>query len=390
MARFHAAIAAHIQVPALVGGDHADVFALRFGAFAGTTGNRHFEFVRRAQPLVTVLQRNRQRGGILHAVTAPGRTDARLDGTQRLAVGVAGFKPGVDQFLPDSRQLLQPRAEQIDPLTAGNFGVQVVAFGHLTDSDQPLRGDLAAGNARHHRVSAVFLDIGQETVVGILQRYVFGFQYIIVPAGRQHRPGQRFTDFTAQPVTVAGDQLVKTADAVDADQVVQLLTRIGEMLADVFFYLDARLLQLVLHHLLEQRYTAAATGARFSAGFERRQIGAAVVHRRTDIRFADVVAGADLRAVRQRRHPQPFRRRAVQRGQNQAFRVRRQSHVVEFHLQQRAVIAAVAHQHRPQQPFAVRRHNDFFIDLIRFVVPLIAQAALGVTVGIADRGHIHP
>ncbi|MNR51297.1 hypothetical protein D3C85_1709520 [compost metagenome] len=37
MARLHAAVTAQIQVPALVGRNHPDVFTLGFGAFAGAT-----------------------------------------------------------------------------------------------------------------------------------------------------------------------------------------------------------------------------------------------------------------------------------------------------------------------------------------------------------------
>jgi len=61
---------------------------------------------------------------------------------------VAGFETGVEQRLPDGGQLVERRAEQVDALTAGDFAVEVKAFGDLADGDQSLRSDLAAGNAR--------------------------------------------------------------------------------------------------------------------------------------------------------------------------------------------------------------------------------------------------
>ena len=47
VARLHPAVAAQIEVPAFVRG----VFALRLCALTGTAGDRHFDFVRRAQAL---------------------------------------------------------------------------------------------------------------------------------------------------------------------------------------------------------------------------------------------------------------------------------------------------------------------------------------------------
>ena len=59
-----------------------------------------------------------------------------LDRAQRLAVGVPGLEAGVDQPPPDLRQLLDPRAEQVDALAAGDLGVQAEVAGNLADHDQ--------------------------------------------------------------------------------------------------------------------------------------------------------------------------------------------------------------------------------------------------------------
>ena len=103
MARLHAAVAAQVEVPAFIGGNDAHVFALRLGTLAGTAGNRHFDFVRRAQAFVTVLQFDREAGGVLHAIAAPGRPNAGFHRAQRFPVSVAGLKSGFHQRLPDLR-----------------------------------------------------------------------------------------------------------------------------------------------------------------------------------------------------------------------------------------------------------------------------------------------
>ena len=200
-----------------------------------------------------MLQPDREAGGVLHAVAAPGRADAGFHRAQGFTVGVSGFKPGLHQRLPDRRQLFQSGAEKIDTLSAGNFAVQAVAFRNLPDGNQPVGSHFPCGHARHDGVCAVLLDVGEVAVVGILQRQVRRFQQILVPAGGEHRSHQRLADLASVPLSVAADKLVKGADMVDAHEVVNLLARVREVLADVLFHLHALLRKLELHHLLHQR-----------------------------------------------------------------------------------------------------------------------------------------
>ncbi|VGP85176.1 hypothetical protein SB00610_04125 [Klebsiella quasipneumoniae subsp. similipneumoniae] len=46
--RFHSAVAADVEIPAFVGGNHSDIFALGFGALAGAARDRHLDLVRGA------------------------------------------------------------------------------------------------------------------------------------------------------------------------------------------------------------------------------------------------------------------------------------------------------------------------------------------------------
>ncbi len=101
MARPHAAVATDVEIPADLGGDDADVLALRLRALSGAAGHGELELVRRPQALVAVLNGDGHADAVKYAVAAPGATDAGLHGAHRLAVGMAGLEASVDQFAPD-------------------------------------------------------------------------------------------------------------------------------------------------------------------------------------------------------------------------------------------------------------------------------------------------
>ena len=301
-----------------------------------------------------------------------------------------GFKPGIDQLLPDLRELLQPGTKQVDTLPAGDFAVELITFGDLPDGDQPVGSHFPGSHARHDGVSTVFLDVGKIAVIGVLQRQMGRFQQVFIPAGGQYRSHQRLTDFAPVALPVAADELFKGMDAVDAHQVVNLLTRVREVLADILFHLHALGCQLEFHHLFHQRAASATAGGRFGALFYRPDVGRAVAHRLADIAFADVMAGADLRALRQGRDPQRFRRAACHRRQDQGLGILRQGNIVKHHLHQGRVFTGIPHQHPAEQGFAVGADHDLFVDLLRAVGPLVALRPRRAGVGIAERGHVHP
>jgi hypothetical protein len=60
VARLHAAVAGDVEVPAALGGDDADVLALRLGALTRAAGHRELDLVRRAQALVAILEIDRE------------------------------------------------------------------------------------------------------------------------------------------------------------------------------------------------------------------------------------------------------------------------------------------------------------------------------------------
>src|SRR5262245_36278326 len=151
MPRLHASVAAHIEIPALLRRNDTHVLALCLGAFSSATGHGKLDFVRRAQSLVAIFQFDRETDAVLHAVAAPRRTDAGLHGAQCLAVGMARFETGRDEFLPDERQLMHLSAEEVDALTAGYLGVETESFGDLSDGNEFFRRNFPARYARHDR-----------------------------------------------------------------------------------------------------------------------------------------------------------------------------------------------------------------------------------------------
>src|SRR5262249_31640574 len=150
--RLRAPIAADKKVVSLLRGDQSDVFRLRLGTFANAAGDSHFDLVRRADSLIAIFDSNGEADGVLHAVAAPGCTDAALDRAQSLAVRVTAFEASIYQHLPNVGQVLHLRAEHVDPLAAGDFGIQAKSLGHIGNHAQLLRGDFAAGHSRDHGI----------------------------------------------------------------------------------------------------------------------------------------------------------------------------------------------------------------------------------------------
>ncbi|RMS72185.1 hypothetical protein ALP62_05513 [Pseudomonas syringae pv. aceris] len=386
--RTHAAVAAQVKVPAVFGGNHADVLALRFGAFAGAAGYRKLEFVRRAQALVTVLDAQRHGDTVLHAVAAPGAADAGFNRTGRLAVGMAGLEACLDQLAPDIRQLVQLRAEQVDALAAGDLGVQVVFFRHRANRYQAVRGNLATRNTWHHRVGAVFLHVGHERIVGVLQRHQRRLGDGAVPARRQDRADCGLADVAAmRAFAMASQQFVKGFDAFDADHRVQLLAGMSEVFTQAFIDRHAAGHQFMLENLFEQCSATTAAGGGLGAGLDCGQIGAPIVDGRAHGAFADVMAGADGRCGGQGIGAQ--RGRAFATRQNQARWIGGQRDAVLRILQQCVVIAVIADQHSAEYLLAIGRHHQATVAGGSFINEAITDGPGQRTVRITDGADIH-
>nr|KGD10729.1 putative nitrite reductase (NAD(P)H), large subunit [Burkholderia pseudomallei] len=384
VARLHPAVAAHVQVPALLGRDHADILALRLRALARAAGHTELQLVRRAQPLVAVLELDREADRIADAVAAPRRADARFHGAHRFAVRVARFEAGRDQFFPDERQLLDARAEQVHALATRDLRVEAVLARDLADRDQPFGRDFAAGHARHDRIGAVALDVREVVIVRILQRRVLLLQHELVPARCEDAGDGRLADVAAEAAPVLLQKRAERLEPLDAHHVIELLARIRKVLAQVVVHGEALLLHLGLQHLRDERHAAAARRARAGAALQRAEARRAARHRLAKLRLRHVVARADLRGVGQRIDAERRFRRAVRLRQDQEFGRPRQLDAVQHHLQQRAVVGRVAHHHRAEQCLPAFGHDELLVDAAALVGELVRAAAGRPAVRVAD------
>ena len=123
--------------------------------------------------------------------------DARLHRAHGLAVGVARLEAGLDEPPPDGGELVDPGAEQVDPLAARDLGVQVEVAGDLAEDDELGGRDLAARHPGHDRVGAVALHVGEEVVVGVLQRRLLAVEDVAGAERGQHRGDGRLADLAA-------------------------------------------------------------------------------------------------------------------------------------------------------------------------------------------------
>ena len=218
---------------------------------------------------------------------------------------------------------------------------------------------------------------------------MFWFEHVLIPAGRQQGADGRFTHFTAVALAVFRQQFVEGLDAFHADQMVQLLARVSEVLAQVVVHFDALFRQLGVQHLSDQRNTAAAAGTGFGFRFQRRNGVAPFVDRGDQHAFGDVEAGANLRAVRQFIHADGRLAAGGMRREDQRVRVFRQLDGVEHQLEQVAEVAGVAHQHRAEQGFVVLADDETFVDFFAFVEIDIAARAGRAAMRIANTAYVH-
>ncbi|MNP49268.1 hypothetical protein D3C76_1434430 [compost metagenome] len=89
---------------------------------------------------------------------------------------------------------------------------------------------------------------------------------------------------------MAREQVIEGANAAYADQPVELLAGVGEVLAQAFVDRHATGRQFVLEDLLEQRRTAAAAGGGLGATLDRGEVATATVDGSAHRTLADVMA----------------------------------------------------------------------------------------------------
>src|SRR5258708_2470451 len=329
--RFGASVTAYIEVPSFFRSDDAKVLALRLGAFPDTAAYAALDLMRRPDPPVSFLRFDGKRYAVVQAKTAPGTAHATFHRPKRFPVGVTAFESGPDQFLPDIRQVSHMGTEQIDPLAAGDLGIEVIFFGYFSQHDQFLGGDLPPGNTGHYGIGASFLDIRQVAVITVL--YSRLLQDIIIPAARQDTGYDGLADFAAIPFAPAAQRLIIGPHIVQFHQVKDFLPGMIEMFADNI----ADILSIGLHRTYDQVFhqgdAASAAGARFGTFFHGfHGMDTLLRYSLADRLLGDGFAGADQRFIRQVHHAgTPFC--SAPAAQDQFFRIRRQQDLIIYGLQ---------------------------------------------------------
>ncbi len=302
---------------------------------------------------------------------------------------MAGFETSGHQLFPDFRQLMQLGTKQVDTLSTGNLGVQIIVAGNFTQHDEFFRGNFPPCNPRHNGVSTVFLHVAEEDIVGVLQTDVRVFQHVFVIERRQNGTNSWLTDFTAVAFTVGFEHFSKGVKTFNTDNVSQFSAGVSKVFAQAVVDFHTQSSQLGVHHLLNQRSTSATHSGGFGGFFDIAHGAATALYGSSNITFGNRLAGADLSSIRQSSNAQTNAFSTIRGWHNQIGRIPRNIHIVQFQLQQIAVSIHIAHQHRAQQFFTVAGNNQTFVNLLDIVVEDVAFAASGMTVSITDGCHIH-
>ncbi len=261
------------------------------------------------------LETNAESRRVLRAETAPFLADARLDGAQRLAVGVPRDEARVRQVAPDGGEVLLLDAEQVEPLAAGELdGRHLVFLGDLGDRAQLLRRRDAAPDPRHDGVRAVLLDIAVSALVDETRLRVVD---VLARPRAEHVEVQRrpalVTAVGRRPFEEphrVGDRLEPVLGDGGADFLVRVDGALAHALARRRIGVVAA--ERVGEKLLDEPRARAAARRRFRVRahvVEREQ--ALGRDRADDVPFANAVAAADLGRVGQAAHGARPRRPGV-------------------------------------------------------------------------------
>ncbi len=248
-----------------------------------------------------------------------------------------------------SGQFVYLGAEEVDALAAGDLGVEVEFLRDLADGDELVGGDLAAGDAGHHRIRAVFLHVGEVVVVGVLEDCGVALEDEVVPAGGEDGGDRGLADVAAAAAAVLVDECLEALDPADAHEVVQLLARVGKMLAEVVADGEPLAGELCLEYLGDQRATAP-TGAGSARGlFQGAERGAAGFDGGAERALGDVVTRADEGGGGQCGHAEGglLLRAPFEHGEDEFLGLFGQGHVVQHHGQPGVVVGGVADENAP-------------------------------------------
>src|SRR6478735_4285335 len=145
------------------------LFALSFSTLSHTTTHTTLDLMRSSNTLVSLLQTNGHTNTVTQTESTPCRTNATLDGSQRLSISMTGLHTTSNKLAPDVEKVLLLGTKQVDTLTTCDLGVEVVLLGNLANDHKLVRSNLTTGYTRDNRVGTVSLDVTQEAIIGLLE-----------------------------------------------------------------------------------------------------------------------------------------------------------------------------------------------------------------------------
>mmetsp|Transcript_3303 Transcript_3303/g.5464 ORF Transcript_3303/g.5464 Transcript_3303/m.5464 type:complete len:298 (-) Transcript_3303:1164-2057(-) len=126
---------------------------------------------------------------------------------------------------------------------------QAELLGSCADRNELIRGNIATWAARNHGVGASLLDVGKETVIGVLDLIASLSQHIVIPQASQNGGGHRLAELASiAPYCRFLNCLFEGLDLLDTDNVEELLARVWEAVADTSLDLLAHGLQSRSQH----------------------------------------------------------------------------------------------------------------------------------------------
>ena len=306
MHRLGAAIAAHVEVVAGLGGDDAHILALRLRALPQTTRGRHLDLVGRSQASVSMLQGDGHGHRVLLSVAAPGAPHAALHRAQGLAVGLSCLHAGIHQLFEDVWQVVNLGAVHAQALGSGDLGPQSVLLGRRGEGQEGVWSDVTTRTAWDHRVGARLLDVGQEAVVGVLDLITALAQCVVIPQASQDGSDHRLAELTAviarASLAHSCQDVLEGLELFDLDDVKELPARVAEVSANPGGPGLAQLLECMgqeLWHLAHWGDAAATASASLASLLDgRHRVRLHVDDRLPHLALCEAHAGANHVVIR--------------------------------------------------------------------------------------------
>ena len=81
---------------------------------------------------------------------------------------MAGLQASIDQFFEDGGKLVNGGTVHAEELRSRDLCPKPILLGDVANGYELIGRDITTGTAGDHRVGASFLNVGQESIVGIL------------------------------------------------------------------------------------------------------------------------------------------------------------------------------------------------------------------------------